>query len=332
MKISIHAPLGFSEKGRRNTNQDSMAPALADVSEETALFIVCDGVGGAADGEKASSMAATGFYQFLKDKVSNEQLVGEALRKVQEEIDLYLKSRQTSKGMGTTLALLQLNKNGAFVAHIGDSRVYQIREGRVIFCTEDHSLINAYKKQGIKDAHLAKSNVITRAIQGGSVKAVNADTTQIRDVRENDYFLLCSDGVWGSFSEAFLMSVLNAASTDEEKMNIISERCQTESNDNYSAYLIRISGVQQEEGSEEVSVSSDESYPPLIHVYEEPSSYGSLVDKSWLWGTLLFVLTTAGYLYFSDTGQEKKGAPKVNTMDSRDSVLTVDTTATKKSD
>ena len=308
-----------------------MAPPLADVSENTALFIVCDGVGGAADGEKASSITATGFFQYLDGRVSDEQLVDAALNTVQAEIDRYLKERQNSKGMGTTLALLQLHKNGAFVAHIGDSRVYQIRDGNVIFCTEDHSLINAYKKQGIKDAHLAKSNVITRAIQGNSVKAVHADTKLIRDIRENDYFLLCSDGVWGSFSESDLTEVLHSDATDEEKMSVISERCKSESNDNYSAYLIRIRTVSQEEDPKETNISPVGSYP-LIQVYEEPSHFGSLVDKSWLWGAILFILTTTGYLYCTDTGQEKKGAPKVNSIENRDSVPIIDTLKSNKTD
>ena len=208
-----------------------------------------------------------------------------------------------------TCALPILNKNGALVAHIGDSRVYQIRDGAVVFCTEDHSLINTYKKQGIKDAHLAKSNVITRAIQGNSVKEVEADTTLLTDIRENDYFLLCSDGVWGSFSEEALTAVLNSDSTDEQKVDTIKERCESESKDNYSAFLLKINTVETVDGGNDPALTDDyfSENPQKIHVFEEPAVNHPRFQKSVFgWGALLAVFI-CGYLYYF-SGNNKTNA------------------------
>lgn len=127
------------------------------------------------------------------------------------------------------------------IAHIGDSRVYHIRGEHILFCTEDHSLVVELKKQGLlAESERASRNVITRAIQGDTIKPTKADVYLSDDLQTGDYFLLCTDGVWDCLPNKDLLQLLAQESSDETKVEIIRQRCAEKSNDNYSLILVRI--------------------------------------------------------------------------------------------
>ena len=112
--------------------------------------------------------------------------------------------------MATTLTMVSVGASGITLAHIGDSRIYQFRQGEIIYQTEDHSLVNSLVKLGkiSKEEALThpQKNVIIRAIQG-SEHPTEADVVLLKDIQAGDYFFMCTDGVLerGSHTLCFRM-------------------------------------------------------------------------------------------------------------------------------
>jgi protein phosphatase len=151
--------------------------------------------------------------------------------------------------MATTLTLLHLHPQGATIAHIGDSRVYQIRDGQIVFKTHDHSWVNELVSQGVITPEQAQNhpqrNVIARAIQAD--KPAKIEVRLSTDLQPKDYFLMCSDGILESCAEESLLLLMQQDRPNEEKIKMIQERCRLHSKDNFSCYLIQIESVTQEQ-------------------------------------------------------------------------------------
>lgn len=248
MQINIFPPIALCEKGRRPVNEDFVYPHLASADSNSRTFLVCDGVGGASKGELASQIVAETFGTDFDQDTANLKSLHKTLHRAQAKIDDFIYDNRQHKGMATTMTFLQLNDYGAIIAHAGDSRVYHIRGNKVLFCTYDHSLVNDLIKMGKwEEAKTAKSNVITRAIQGEEIRSITLDVQLIEDVQPHDYFFLCSDGVWSALADEDLLSILNGKDSEAAKMEMIRDVCIQYSRDNYSAYLVKVKNVLQEE-------------------------------------------------------------------------------------
>ncbi|MBT7609209.1 MAG: Stp1/IreP family PP2C-type Ser/Thr phosphatase [Bacteriovoracaceae bacterium] len=205
MKINI---AGLTDVGiKRDHNEDYFI-----VTPEINLAIICDGMGGHAAGEVASEMTATVVTQYLLQNknilkefselinIENagevKSLIHDAVVKAGADVWDRSVSDESKRGMGTTLALVLIIENQAFMAHVGDSRVYLSRENKVLQITEDHSYVNEMVKQGLMSKkQAAKSphaNIITRAI--GQQQFVKPDVMQT-ELMDGDQFIICSDGL-----------------------------------------------------------------------------------------------------------------------------------------
>lgn len=282
MKIQTNKIFALNEIGGRSNNEDSIYPSKENATKDDTLFLVCDGVGGAEKGEMASKLVCEGFgFYFMKKTddrtLFNEDFVKGALEYSQGKIDAYLAENPDCKGMGTTLTLLHLNAQGATIAHVGDSRVYQIRAGKIIFKTQDHSFVNELVKGGIITQEKAKThpkrNVITRAIQGNSVKSTKADVFVQTDVQAGDYFFLCSDGILEQITDEILIKILSAKTLDKEKINEINTRCNGHTKDNYSCYLIPIKAVEIDDDIP-TGIISDEITDNIVEPKPSPAEKG----------------------------------------------------------
>lgn len=249
MEIRLNPPLFLNEKGKRENNEDSIFPMPGKGTAADRLFIVCDGVGGAAKGEIASRLACDSLSAyFSKHQIqAGEAAILEAFDFTQNQFDEYLQKQPAAKGMGTTLVMMQIHEQGLTVAHCGDSRFYHFRKNRIIWQTLDHNLTNELVRQGVITAEEAasrpKTNRITRAIQGHTVQRTKPDIHFISDIQEGDLFFLCSDGILEAVSDAELTDVLSSQQTLNEKMEIIHQICEANSRDNFSAYLIEVDAV-----------------------------------------------------------------------------------------
>ena len=241
MQIKLYQPLALHEKGRRGKNEDSIFPTLNGAGPHSRVFLVCDGVGGEAHGEVASEIVADTFGTTFNDIIADEKTLNQTLTVARDKINTYVQEHPESKGMATTFTFLQFHERGATVAHAGDSRVYQIRHNKIIFCTEDHSLVNDLRRKGLhEEADSTSNSIITRAIQGSVDREVRLEVRHIHNIVAGDYFLLCSDGVWGVLPNKMLLDIFEKTLDDTDKIKKIKDVCAAASKDNFSAYLLHI--------------------------------------------------------------------------------------------
>ena len=191
---------------KRGHNEDNYL-----VDRHLRLFVVCDGMGGHAAGEVASAAALQAIQSDIDEKGggligdlggggdagSEEELLELLERSVQgasRRVWEMAQRDQQREGMGTTCSLLLLVGARGFVAHVGDSRIYRLRDGEVEQLTDDHSLRNHLIEQGKlgEDEEMDRENPITRAV--GVAEEVDVDTFSV-DLLPDDRFVLCSDGL-----------------------------------------------------------------------------------------------------------------------------------------
>jgi serine/threonine protein phosphatase PrpC len=195
---------------RREANEDSVC-ARPDLG----LFVVADGMGGHAAGEVASRLAVQAIETFIADtrhadanttwpfpydpaiSLDGNRLTA-AFRLANRRLALAMQDDENLRGMATTAAVLLANKGKPVVAHVGDSRVYLLRQGALTQVTEDHSWVTEQVRAGVlseQDArHHPWRHVVTRALSGGDDPGVDV---QELDVQAGDRILLCSDGLSG---------------------------------------------------------------------------------------------------------------------------------------
>lgn len=248
MIIDIDSIYSFHQLGERENQEDSRYPDADCPSKQTAIFVVCDGVGGCDKGEVASSTVCARIGELLKNHKNSDEFNDKdfeyVLNQAYESLDKV--SDSSNKGMGTTLTFLAFHSLGVLAAHIGDSRIYQIRPGEgIMYRSEDHSLVNALLRSGnispeeIKDH--PKGNVITRCMgaNDGIREKDDATVLNLQDIAPGDYFLLCTDGVTGHVEEEELLELYASEKSDEEKYHILADKCKN-SSDNNTAIQIHI--------------------------------------------------------------------------------------------
>jgi protein phosphatase len=204
---------GLSLTGRvRQSNEDAF---FCDT--DAGVFVVCDGMGGAAAGEIASHLAAQNTGAALTGGVLSEQRMVEAVAAANRVVYQKASSDRKLEGMGTTLVTLALNGQHAWIAHVGDSRCYVWRDARLERLTADHSLVEEQVRLGqITRSQAERSpfqHVITRAI-GTTAEAV-PDVLKV-DLRPGDVYLLVSDGLTRELSDEAIAAALANAKTEQE--------------------------------------------------------------------------------------------------------------------
>lgn len=256
MNISIRRPIGYSQIGRKENQEDAVWPAFPAVTAADPCIVVCDGVGGSDHGEVASQNASRVIGEYLTQVVRSGSIVGEAA--VQTAVGLAYDELDGLEGpnigrphhvpMATTLTCVCMHAQGIATAHMGDSRIYHVRPGQgILYRSNDHSLVNALVQNGEITPEEAKThprrNVITRAIQSGSGSRMRAEVCQLTDILPGDYLFLCTDGVLERLTEERLVEVLSLSCSDAEKLYLLQDESLNRTNDNYTAYLVPIDAV-----------------------------------------------------------------------------------------
>ena len=233
--------LSLFEIGHRSNQEDCIYPKINGSLKNNDLFIICDGMGGHDDGEVASQTVCNTLSSYILTRPEAD--LDSALNAAYNALD---KRDYNGEGeMGTTLALVKFEESHCIVAHIGDSRVYQIRpsEKKLVFVTKDHSLINSLIECGELSPEEAKSfpqkNVITRAMQPNQENRAKADVAVLTDIREGDYFYMCSDGMLENIDDEEIINIISKTISDREKMSVL-KNLTKDNKDNHSAHLIRV--------------------------------------------------------------------------------------------
>lgn len=199
----------LTDRGRkRATNEDAFG-----YSVEHGVYAVCDGMGGAAAGEIASSIAIDEVLRVLSDRDHAAELPSVAEEAVSAANHaIYSRAQRNYKlsGMGTTLVALVAEQNRVWVLNVGDSRCYRLRGGKLEQLTLDHSLVEEQVRLGRMSRHEALRsplrNMITRAL--GTQTRITPDCFQF-ETEPGDLFLLCSDGLTRELSDARIQDALD---------------------------------------------------------------------------------------------------------------------------
>lgn len=269
----------------RDHNEDNYL-----VDKKLNLFVVADGMGGHAAGEIASSVAVHEVRKTLMDQrevieryatsgsVLQRQtllaLIDSAISKACKLVYQLAQEDSERHGMGTTLSLLLMVRNRAFVGHVGDSRIYRTRNGEVTQVTEDHSVINELIKSGrIKPGDAFNSpykNAVTRAV--GVHPNVEVDTFDF-EVKSGDNYLLCSDGLSCYLDDQMTLDFLSIDDVNSIPQVLINHANQSGGKDNITAIIVRAIEV-------EGMTTSFGIAPPLPPSMNESSSEFEVQDLS----------------------------------------------------
>lgn len=240
------------EIGQKPNQEDTIYSLdnLATCEGNDRVFVLCDGMGGHEHGEVASSIVANTIGQ--QTSASGAKTVAEmrtafnmALDCAYEKLDESDHSESVRK-MGTTLTFLAFCDDGVLVAHIGDSRIYQFRQGEgIVFQTRDHSLVNDLLAAGELTEDEARTysqrNVITRAVMPHQEYRSKATFRVLTDVRRRDIFMLCSDGVVEQIDNKLLTTLLLANKSLADKCENLRKACaKRHTRDNHSCILLEV--------------------------------------------------------------------------------------------
>lgn len=219
MKFSF---FGFSDIGKaRNQNQDNYL-----CNEDERLFLVADGIGGHASGETASLLAVKSVEEFI---IRSRSQPGKRLKQLRrgltpeqnrllagvvfanQKIMAEAKKDSSKKGMGTTLIGVLMEKEHLAVAHVGDSRLYCVRNNVISQITEDHTLIGEQKRKGLLSESDAKQHpqrhILTSAL--GINEKPKIDVTRV-EIFPEDLFLICSDGLYHMLDDIKILSLITS--------------------------------------------------------------------------------------------------------------------------
>jgi protein phosphatase len=202
----------LSETGPvRDENQDRMCSARIGLGR---LYIVADGMGGHKGGALAAQLTIDGLRRDL-DQIPSATPVAALLRQAFERTnqDIYRLAHSgdpETQGMGSTAVLVLVCDRTAHIAHVGDSRAYLFRKGRLRRMTTDHTRAQRMVEAAILTPQQARdhpsASVLDRAV--GIKPAVEVDLTEIQPIEKGDAFLLCSDGLSGCISDGEIEEVL----------------------------------------------------------------------------------------------------------------------------
>jgi len=249
-KIQLH---GQTDTGSvRDHNEDAIV-----YDDDIALAILADGMGGHRGGEMASAITVSTVLEEITDKVKNltvgetdndtgysaeSLIVQEAINLANKNVHDSSESNARYRGMGTTIVVVLFYDNRFTVAHVGDSRLYRLRNGELKQITSDHSLMREMIDRGLYTPEEARkslnNNLITRAI--GIDSKVQVDIQE--DIAMvNDIYLLCSDGVTDMIEDDLIKSVMieNSENLEKTASEIIRLANEHGGKDNISALLAK---------------------------------------------------------------------------------------------
>jgi len=258
---------GLSDVGvLRSHNEDCF-----EIDPEHQMFVVADGMGGHSHGEIASRIAV----QAIRDQLATqpERLpvssppkhaarLRDAIRLAHERVLAAIRQDGSLHGMGTTVVGMLLDGESVAVAHVGDSRAYRLRDGKLELLTQDHTWVNEQVVAGFLSEEQARvhplKNVVTRALGGDA--DVEVDVREWK-VLPGDLYMLCSDGLTTMLSDAEILERLRAPARLEELCaRLVRDANARGGFDNISVVLLHIE--QDGEGEDEAPAGAESAQSP----------------------------------------------------------------------
>ena len=243
MKLQVCAKtdIGLS----RNNNEDRYF-----VDEQQGLFIVADGMGGHAAGEVASQIAVETVCQVLHsvDKTNPQQQLKQAVTEANLAVRQAAKANPSLNGMGTTLSIILLHQQQGYLAHVGDSRIYRLRNQKLQQLSDDHSLVGEQLRQGTITPEQAKSSSLGNILLQAIGLSPQLDIYQNKiSLAPADQFLLCSDGLTDMVADTEIEKHLSQPGTINLHCEaLINAALAAGGKDNITAILLQIEQLDEE--------------------------------------------------------------------------------------
>jgi protein phosphatase len=243
---------GLTDVGRRRDhNEDALL-----VDDELHLYIVADGMGGHAGGGTASRLAVETIQRAMREARARQPEAFSARAAVQESTlpallrdaveqacEVIFQTAQNDpelSGMGTTATTVVIDGRSAFVAHVGDSRCYLLRDGRIHQVSEDHSLVNEQLKAGAISADEAKhsrfKNIITRSV--GFEREVQVDLMGV-ELAAGDAIVVCCDGLTNLVDDPEILRIADESPIGEAPARLVALANERGGDDNITVIVIR---------------------------------------------------------------------------------------------
>lgn len=217
------------------------------ISEDGTLNVLADGMGGYTGGEIASKLATISAVEYIEkhfnknidyEKEEILEILKNAINYANTEVFHKAKAQEELEQMGTTLEICLIYKNRAFIAHIGDSRIYRLRKGIMKKLTKDHSYVQTLVEDGTitkeEAEHHPKKNMLMKAL--GCEETVSADV-MVKGFLEGDTILICSDGLTNMVSEERIHSIIESNLQDATN-ELINEANENGGLDNITLIII----------------------------------------------------------------------------------------------
>jgi protein phosphatase len=233
---------GKTDQGLVRTNNEDVFVVKPDVG----VYLVADGMGGAAAGELASKIFSEAALELFSDAASSQMDLAERVQRVfgaaNDRIIAHTEAVPAHRGMGCTAELMVFSESGFIIGHMGDSRTYRLKNGNLKQLTQDHSLVQEQVNNGLITPSEAKKHPMRNVI----LRAVGVDESPSLDlirgtVSTGDMFLLCSDGLTDLVEDDAIEEVLRKEAGLGQKTDILIELAKAGGGrDNITVVLIQI--------------------------------------------------------------------------------------------
>ena len=293
----------------RNNNEDYFG--IYTPPDGGFVFIVADGLGGHLAGEIASRIGVKRLGEMVKNGISGDpaDFFNNAIKTINREIENLGKKDPDKRGMGTTLSVLYIKDNKAYIAHVGDSRIYKISHGKIERLTEDHSFVEKLLNDGLISEDEARRhprrNVLLQMV--GMKMDVNPQMKGPIPIESGDKFLLCTDGLTNMVVDAEILELFSRLPVRDAVEYLIDLAKKRGGPDNITVIGVHVKG---EETSDTKDITPLETKEESFFMEEMVSVNDNKRFKLLLWVilglliTLLFFTLTITFLSFK---KAKKG-------------------------
>ena len=233
----------------RKNNEDSFGYWEPDEDEKFArqgrLAIVADGMGGYEGGQEASRLAVDTLVETYRDYDGNDpqQALVEGMQAAHEEIRRYGMDHPALQGMGTTCTAAAIVGDALHYVHVGDTRLYLIRDGQITQVTRDHSYVSRLVEAGMITREEAEKhpqrNILTAAV-GTAPELIMDAPQQPESLRPGDVIVICTDGLWGQVQDQEILEAVKKQSAEGAGHDLIELARQRGGPDNITVHILRL--------------------------------------------------------------------------------------------
>jgi serine/threonine protein phosphatase PrpC len=245
IEVSVQSDIGCL----RQNNEDSVGYWEPEDDQQFLrkgrLAVVADGMGGYEGGQEASRLAVETLVEVYRDFGGDDPQAAlvEALRAAHEQIREYSFAHPGLRGMGTTCTAAAIVQDSLYYVHVGDTRLYLIRDGKITRVTRDHSYVGRLVESGMISAEEAENhpqrNILTAAL-GTNPDLIMDSPGQPEPLRPEDVLLICSDGLWGQVRDSEILDAVENKSAEQTGRKLIELARERGGPDNITVEVLRL--------------------------------------------------------------------------------------------